>query len=137
MQMIKLAKFEFPSFEINTEKLRESITRIGNFKVSSIANVNYGIQRYYNHKDPEDSQMIFQFKWNSRDVLYFDHDINKWSLVPELQPKDPFLYFASIIYLPKQLGCFILGGVDSSDNYSKRALWLKKYKGFYEKCPML
>ncbi len=52
MQMVKLAKFEFPSFEINTEKLKESIGRIGAFKVSSIANVNYGLQRFYNHKDP-------------------------------------------------------------------------------------
>ena len=50
--MIKLAKFEFPSFEINIDKLKDSISRIGSFKVSSIANVNYGVQRFYNHKDP-------------------------------------------------------------------------------------
>ena len=43
MQMIKLAKFEFPSFEINIDKLKDSIQRIGSFKVSSIANVNYGV----------------------------------------------------------------------------------------------
>lgn len=50
--MVKLAKFEFPSFEVNTEKIKEAIKRIGTFKVNSIANVNYGIQRYFNYKDP-------------------------------------------------------------------------------------
>ncbi|CDW87855.1 kelch motif family protein [Stylonychia lemnae] len=137
MQMIKLAKFEFPSFEVNTDKLRDSITRIGTFKVSSIANVNYGVQRFYNHKDPQDSQMIFQFKWNTKDVYFFDAAINKWCYIQEMMPKEPFLFFSSIVFLPKQLGTFILGGLDSSDNYSKRCLWFKKYKVFYEKCPML
>ena len=47
MQMIKLAKFEFPSFEINTDKVKDIIKKIGLFKVSSIANVNYGVQRFY------------------------------------------------------------------------------------------
>lgn len=81
--------------------------------------------------------MIFQFKWNTHDVYFFDAAINKWSYVQDFVPKDPFLYFSSVLYLPKQLGAFIIGGLDSEDHYSKRCLWFKKYKAFYEKCPML
>ena len=81
--------------------------------------------------------MIFQFKWNTHDVFFFDAAINKWSYVQDFVPKDPFLYFSSVLYLPKQLGAFIIGGLDSEDHYSKRCLWFKKYKAFYEKCPML
>jgi len=32
---------------------------------------------------------------------------------------------------------FIMGGLNDEDHYSKRCLWFKKYKAFYEKCPML
>ena len=43
MHMIRLAKFEFPQFDVSTEKIKEAIKRIGFMKVNSIANVNYGI----------------------------------------------------------------------------------------------
>lgn len=105
--------------------------------MNSIANLNYGVQRFYNYKDPQDAQIIFQFKWNTKDVYYFDSAINKWQYMQDLQPKEPFLYFSSVIFLPKQLGAFILGGLDASDHYSKRSLWFKKFRVFYEKCPML
>ena len=56
---------------------------------------------------------------------------------PEISPKEPFLYFSSVVYLPKQLGCFVIGGMDQAEDYSKRSIWFKKFKAFYEKSPML
>ena len=72
MQSVKLSKFEFPSFEIETQPLKESIMRIGTFKITSIANVNHGIQRFYNYQDPSDPSLIFQFRWNTRKVFYLE-----------------------------------------------------------------
>lgn len=95
------------------------------------------MQRYYNYRDPSDPTLLFQFRWNSTQVFYLDQNLNKWTHMSDISPKEPFLYFSSVVYLPKSVGIFILGGLDQDDNYSKKCLWFKKYKQFHEKCPML
>ena len=44
--------FEFAVFDLTCDKLKDSISKLGAFKVSSVANVRYGLQRFYQNKDP-------------------------------------------------------------------------------------
>jgi hypothetical protein len=48
-----------------------------------------------------------------------------------------FLYFSSIVHLPNDQGCFIMGGSDNEDNYSKRVQYFCKYNVFLEKPQMI
>jgi hypothetical protein len=41
------------------------------------------------------------------------------------------------VHLPNDQGCFILGGSDNEDNYSKRVQYFCKYNLFIEKPPMI
>jgi hypothetical protein len=81
--------------------------------------------------------MIVQCRWNSKSVFILDKSESKWSLLADVEPKEDFLFFSATVYIPKGIGIFLLGGLDKDDNYSKKCLWLKKYKTFYDKCPML
>ena len=53
------------------------------------------------------------------------------------KPPFKFLFFSSVCHLPNGLGCFILGGSDFEDNYSKKTLFFKRYSLFVEKSPMI
>lgn len=55
----------------------------------------------------------------------------------ESKPPQKFLYFSSTVHLKDNAGCFILGGCDFEDNYSKRALHFEGYKTFRDKAPMI
>lgn len=48
-----------------------------------------------------------------------------------------FLFFSSVCHLPVDQGCFLLGGSDNEDNYSKRTQFFCKYAIFLEKAPMI
>jgi len=70
-------------------------------------------------------------------VYLLDKTHLKWVLLEDVVPAEDFLFFSSTVYLPKGYGIFLIGGLDNQDNYSRKCLWLKKYRNFYEKCPML
>lgn len=61
------------------------------------------------------------FKWDSTEVFRFKPDTKDWEMRQDLKVTSKFLFFSSVIHLPNDQGCFILGGSDNEDNYSKRA----------------
>jgi len=69
--------------------------------------------------------------------MKYDFLNRSWILQPHLQPLQNFLYYSSIVNLPKELGMFLLGGTDQDNNFSRRSLFFSKYKKFFEKPPML
>lgn len=52
-------------------------------------------------------------------------------------PSQKFLFYASLVDLPRQLGMFVLGGADEDNNFSCRSLLFAKYQRFVEKPPMI
>ena len=85
--LIKVAKFEFPSFEVDNHKIKTAIETLVKFKVSKIASVNYGTHKIKKtntsdqYQDQEETRQlegemqdhIYQFRWNSTDVYKFDN----------------------------------------------------------------
>ena len=69
---------------------------------------------------------------------------NQWQLHQAKVPHK-FLFFSSVCHLPlvrnpssfSVWGMFLLGGSDSSDNFSKRCELFAEYKTFLEKAPMI
>lgn len=47
------------------------------------------------------------------------------------------MFFSAIQHLPNDQGCFIMGGSDNEDNYSKRVQYFCKYNIFIEKPQMI
>jgi len=74
---------------------------------------------------------------DTKNVYFMDKISNKWILQEDLKPKENFHRFSSTIYIPKGYGIFIVGGQDDQLRYSKKCLWLKKYRHFYEKSEMI
>mmetsp|Transcript_27916 Transcript_27916/g.26955 ORF Transcript_27916/g.26955 Transcript_27916/m.26955 type:complete len:207 (+) Transcript_27916:898-1518(+) len=58
-------------------------------------------------------------------------------MVRDIKINSNFLFFSSVVHLPNDQGCFILGGSDNDDNYSKRVQLFSKYNVFVEKPPMI
>jgi len=55
---------------------------------------------------------LFWFKWGTHEVFEFDLKINLWRKRTNLKPAKPFLLFQISISLPKNLGLYLIGGVD-------------------------
>ena len=51
-------------------------------------------------------------KWGSNLMLKFNYLSKTWDPQKHLQPLNRFLYYSSILNLPKDMGMFILGGTD-------------------------
>ena len=83
------------------------------------------------------SQHCYWPKWDTSEVLKFDFFNKQWVTQADIEYNSNFLFFSSVAHLPKGLGMFILGGFDSSNNYSRRSLFFSKYKRFLEKPPMI
>lgn len=64
-------------------------------------------------------------------------DTREWMIRSDLKNTSKFLFFSSVVHLPNDAGCFILGGSDNEDNYSKRVQYFCKYNVFVEKPPMI
>lgn len=47
------------------------------------------------------------------------------------------MFFSAILHLPNDQGCFIMGGSDNDNNYSKRVQYFCKYNVFIEKPQMI
>lgn len=80
---------------------------------------------------------MFWFRWDTTEVWHFNFSQQTWAVVNGVNPPSKFLYFASIVHLPQDQGCFILGGSDFEDNYSKRVLHFNQYNNFSEKSPLI
>ena len=62
---------------------------------------------------------------------------NRWQIVHSAKPPKKFLFFSQICHMPDSRGCYVLGGSDFEDNYSKRTLAFHKYQFFMERAPMI
>lgn len=63
---------------------------------------------------------IHWFKWDATEVYRLSPDTREWIHRDDLRIMQKFLFFSSIVHLPNDQGCFIMGGSDNEDNYSKR-----------------
>lgn len=54
-----------------------------------------------------------------------------------INPAHKFLFFSSIVHLPLDLGCYIIGGSDYEDNYSKWVVYFNQYNNFIEWSPLI
>lgn len=79
----------------------------------------------------------YWLKWNTFQVKKFNPSTRSWLALDSVAPPQPFLFFSSLVHLPKNLGMFILGGSDQANNFSSRCLFFAKYQRFVEKPPML
>jgi len=87
---------------------------------------------------------VYWPKWDANEIYKFDFMNNEWQLHHSKVPQK-FLFFSSVCHLPlirnpssaSVWGMFILGGSDSSDNFSKRCQLFSEYKVFLEKAPMI
>lgn len=70
-------------------------------------------------------------------MLKFDYFNKVWKVQDDTAFTQDFLYYSSIVNLPKGLGMFIMGGTDVDENFSRRVLLFSKYHRFYEKPPMI
>ena len=84
-----------------------------------------------------DAHQIHWFKWDSTDVYKLDPSDGSWIQRTEVKMASKFLFFSSVCHVPEDLGCFIIGGSDNEDNYSKRTQYFCKYTIFLEKAPMI
>ncbi|CAI2382834.1 unnamed protein product [Moneuplotes crassus] len=80
---------------------------------------------------------MYWFKWDSYDCWKYNFSDDIWSLIEDVKPSQKFLYFSNIVHLKDNSGCYILGGCDFEDNYSKRTLQFENYKNFRDKAPMI
>jgi len=62
---------------------------------------------------------IHWFKWDSTEIHKLDPLTGEWTL-RDIKVKSKFLFFSSVVHLPNEQGCLLLGGSDNEDNYSKR-----------------
>jgi len=83
------------------------------------------------------SKNIHWFKWDTSEVYKYELDTKQWIQKKEIKTASKFLFFSSIVHLPNEQGCFILGGADNENNYSKRVQYFCKYNVFVEKPPMI
>lgn len=80
---------------------------------------------------------MFWFRWDTTEVWHYNFTQQTWSLMNGVNPANKFLYFSSIVHLPMDEGCYILGGSDYEDNYSKRVVYFNKYNNFVERSPLI
>jgi hypothetical protein len=66
------------------------------------------------------SKNIHWFKWDTNEVYKFELETKVWHQKKDIKTHSKFLFFSSIVHLPNDQGCFILGGADNDNNYSKR-----------------
>jgi hypothetical protein len=85
---------------------------------------------------PANSSNIHWFKWDSNEVYKYNSENKSWDL-RDVKNTSKFLFFSSVVHLPNDQGCFILGGSDNENNYSKRVQYFCKYNVFVEKPPMI
>ena len=78
---------------------------------------------------------MYWFRWDTFEVWKYDFVEDKFMLM-QWRPPGKFLFFSAVCHLPNGMGCFILGGSDFEDNYSKKSLFFKRYSLFVEKPPM-
>jgi hypothetical protein len=87
---------------------------------------------------------VYWPKWDANEIYKFDFGKKEWQLSAAKVP-NKFLFFSSVCHLPlirnpssqSVWGMFVLGGSDSSDNFSKRCQLFSEYKLFLEKAPMI
>ena len=84
-----------------------------------------------------DPQNAHWFRWGTTSVLRFDPAKKEWLLKPGVKVDSKFLFFSSVCHLPQEKGCFLMGGSDNEDNYSKRTQYFCKYNVFVEKPHMI
>ena len=77
------------------------------------------------------------FRWDTNEVYRLNTQVKEWQLRKDIKIAQKFLFFSAVLHLPNDQGCFIMGGSDNDDNYSKRVQYFLKYNVFIEKPPMI
>lgn len=76
-------------------------------------------------------------RWDSNEIYKYDLETKHWVQRHDVKSASNFLFFSNLVHLPNSQGCFILGGADSQNNFSKRVQYFCKYNVFVEKPPMI
>ena len=87
---------------------------------------------------------VYWPRWDTNEIYRFDFSKKDW-IIHTSRPPTKFLFFSSICHLPllrnpaptSIWGMFILGGSDTSDNFSKRTQLFAEYRMFVEKAPIV
>ena len=64
-------------------------------------------------------------------------ETKNWELRDDIVINQKFLFFSNVLHLSNDQGCFLLGGTDNGNNYSKRVQFFVKYNVMLEKPPMI
>eukprot|EP00347_Sterkiella_histriomuscorum_P017020 403350962 len=80
---------------------------------------------------------VYWFRWDTPEVYRLNPDTRKWQIRTDIKNLSKFLFFSSIVHLNNDMGCFILGGSDNENNFSKRVQYFCKYNVMVEKPPMI
>ncbi len=78
-----------------------------------------GTSEQYSSASNLENKFIHWFRWDTTEVYKLDPEKKQWNLRNEVKLAQKFLFFSSICQLQGDQGCFILGGSDNEDNYSK------------------
>lgn len=80
---------------------------------------------------------MYWFRWDTSEVYRLNPETHKWQMRTDIKNSSKFLYFSSIVHLTQEMGCFLIGGSDNENNFSKRVQYFCKYNVFIEKPPMI